>query len=159
MRGGGEDSAWVNFDFFMPRFFSFKFPLSCLGRTCGVAVVSLRCPCWRGRREWGGYKDMSPPNRVCLIKVYTANEGHTPGTFAPLPLGNMKPAIYSFQWLMLFHPQRRRPVITCHTSNSSPALPRAVLKPPPALLLEDRPSGKNTPRLLCAISSCWQGYT
>lgn len=44
----------------------------------------------------------------------------------------MKPVICSLQWLMLFHPPRRRPVITCHTSNSSPSAPRAALMPPPA---------------------------
>lgn len=86
----------------------------------------------KGHWEWGNYRDVSPRTDCAWWKSSIANEGHAPGTFAPLPLGNMKPVIYSFQWLMLFHPQRRRPIITCHTSNSSPSALRAALKLPPA---------------------------
>lgn len=73
----------------------------------------------KGRWERGGSKDVGPPTERPM-STHTGNAGPAPGTRTRLPLGNMKPATYSFRGLMLFHPQRRRPVITCHTSNGSP---------------------------------------
>lgn len=62
MRGGGEDSAWINFDFFHAWFLLFQIFPSFLGRIGSVATASplSSSRVGKGRWEWGNYKDVSP---------------------------------------------------------------------------------------------------
>lgn len=130
MRGGGGGFSLASFWFLHAWFLLFQTPSELLRqdqqwhRSDRSPVSALQFPYWKRilgmdwRWGWEPQERGSVPDES-LHRQW----GHAPGTFAPLPLGNMKPVIYSFQWLMLFHPQRRRPIITCHTSNSSPSAP------------------------------------
>ena len=161
MRGGGEDTAWAHFDFFMPGFLPFKGPPSCLLRwdLLGGHGQLLML----GRHVGNGVAHVSPPNGAPDEGLCCQQGGLLLAHSLAYPeeTWNQSSILSNGSCCFILKGGGQSLPVTHQMASSSP---RAVLTPPPALSTPGRQNvwqkhpeatvycvpfllvGKNTPR-------------